>query len=333
MPLKKGRKIFKLVVKSIILVSFVFLATLAYLNKQYIIDRVTVWRFIPAAGVLDLVDRAGMNDNGKFFYLAGQPKIETAQDFNNNCQRVEVTTSILGCYNNGLIYIYNVIDPKLDGIREVTAAHEALHAIYSRIGESEKSKINLLLESEYAKLISDSDFKEKMAFYDRSEAGQRDNELFSIIGTEVASINPELEVYYGKYFSDRQKVVSLNQKYITVFKTVRDKASDLKSKMDIIATDITDKTNQYNSSINKLNSDIQSFNEDAKNNVFLSQEQFDIQREQLVNNIDLIDSRRVYLNNEINQYNVILGEYNSLATQSQDLYKSIDSNLAPTPSI
>ncbi len=333
MPLRKGRKIFKLVVKSIVLVAFVFLATLAYLNKQYIIDRVTVWRFVPAASVLDLVDRAGMNDNGKFFYLAGQPKIENAQDFNNNCQRAEVTTSILGCYNNGLIYIYNVTDPKLDGVREVTAAHEALHAIYSRLGESEKSKINLLLELEYTRLIPDGDFKEKMAFYDRSEVGQRDNELFSIIGTEVASINPELEVYYDKYFSNRQKVVSLNQKYITVFKTVRDKASDLKSKMDIIATDITDKTNQYNSNINKLNSDIQLFNEDARNNVFLSQEQFDSQREQLVNSIDLIDSRRVYLNNEINQYNVILGEYNSLATQSQDLYKSIDSNLAPTPSI
>ncbi len=333
MPSKKGRRIFASAVKSIIFVVFVFLATVAYLNKQYIIDSVVVWQFVPAAGVLDLVDRAGMNDNGKFFYLASQPKIETAQDFNNNCQRTEATTSILGCYNNGLIYIYNVTDAKLNGVREVTAAHEALHAIYSRMGEPEKSKINSLLESEYTKLISDSDFKEKMAFYDRSEAGRRDNELYSVIGTEVKSINPELEAYYSQYFSDRQKVVALNQKYITVFKTIQDRASILKSEMDIIATDINEKTNQYNSDIEKLNNDIQSFNNNAQNNVFSSQDEFNDQRSQLTSRVNSIDALRVNINNEVKQYNLILAEYNSLAIQSQDLYKSIDSNLAPTPSI
>lgn len=333
MGLTRGRKIIGSIFKSISVVLFVFLLTLAYLSRQHIIDRAIVWNFVPAAGVLDLVDRAGMNDYGKFLYLASQPKIETAQDFNNSCQRTEITTSILGCYNNGLIYVYNVTDSKLDGVREVTATHEALHAIYSRMGEVEKSKVNSLLEAEYIKLSLDADFKDKMAFYDRTEAGQRDNELHSVIGTEVVSISPELETYYSKYFSDRQKVVSLNKKYITVFKTVQDKANTLKAELDIISADINSRTNQYNLDIEKLNSDIQSFNDNAKNNIFLSQDQFDNQRAQLVGRINTIDSDRVYINDEVKQYNSILDEYNSLATQSQDLYKSIDSNLAPAPSI
>lgn len=333
MALARGRKLIGSIIKSISLVLLVFLVTLAYLNRRYIYDQITVWRFVPGTDVVNLVEKAGMNSDGIFSYLASQPKIEDAQDFNNSCQRTETTTSILGCYNNGLIYIYNVTDSKLDGVREVTAAHEALHAIYSRMDESEKTKVDSLLEAEYTKLISDNDFKEKMAFYDRSEVGQRDNELHSVIGTEVPLISPELEKYYNKYFSDRQKVVSLNQKYITVFKTIQDKANTLKAEMDIIATDITGKTDQYNSDTKQLSRDIQSFNDNAENNVFSSQDQFNNERDQLVGRISTADSDREYINNEIKQYNSILNEYNSLATQSQNLYKSIDSNLAPTPSI
>jgi cell division septum initiation protein DivIVA len=333
MPSKRGRKIFALVVKSIILVVFVFLATLAYLNKQYIIDRVVVWQFVPSDGVLDLVDRAGMNDNGKFLYLAGQPKVEEAKDFNGDCQRTETTTSILGCYNNGLIYIYNVTDPKLDGIREVTAAHETLHVAYARLSYDEKAKVDSLLELEYAKLSSDSVFRDKMAFYDRTEAGQRDNELHSLIGTEVALINPELETYYSKYFSDRKKVVNLNTKYLDVFKTIQDKANALKIEMDAMSADIKSKTDKYNSDINILNNDIQAFNNMANNNSFSSQQQFNDQRTALTDRTSSADLDRQRINDEISQYNSVLGQYNMLATQSHDLYKNIDSNLAPTPSI
>ena len=37
-------------------------------------------------------------------------------------------TAVLGCYANREISIFNVTDQRLDGIREVTAAHEMLHA-------------------------------------------------------------------------------------------------------------------------------------------------------------------------------------------------------------
>jgi hypothetical protein len=331
--LTKNRKLIGIAIKSVIVLVSVFVVTCIILNRQYILDQITVWRFVPAKEALDLVNKAGMNDYGKFLYIASQPRLDSAADFNNNCQRSEATTSILGCYNNGLIYIYNVTDPKLDGVREVTAVHETLHAAYARLNDYKKSKINLLLEDEFNKLSADGGFRDRMAFYERTEAGQRYNELFAVVGSEVSSISSDLESYYDNYFSDRQKVVGLNKKYLTVFKTVQDQANALKLQMDSLLKDITDRTASYNLDIQTINNDIETFNSGAKNNVFLSRYDFDNQRADLISRINDLDAKRDGLNNDIARYNAISDEYNSLAIQSQNLYKSIDSNLAPAPSI
>ena len=37
-----------------------------------------------------------------------------------------------------IAYIYNVNDERLNGLKEVTAAHEMLHAAYERLPESDK---------------------------------------------------------------------------------------------------------------------------------------------------------------------------------------------------
>ncbi len=81
----------------------------------------------------------------------------------------QISRAILGCYVTQRIYIYDVKDAKLDGIREVTAAHEMLHAAYERMSSSEQTKVNALLEVEYEKLRNDKDLAERMAFYARTE--------------------------------------------------------------------------------------------------------------------------------------------------------------------
>ena len=323
----------RLVIKSVLVLFLAFLITSAYLNRQYLIDQFTVLSFKPASGVIDLATRSGVNDYGKFLYLASKPMLEGANDFNGNCDRIESTTSILGCYKNGNIYIFNVNDPQLDGIREVTAIHEMLHAAYARLNVVEKSKIDALLDVEYKKLMSDKLFSDKMKFYDRTEAGQRYNELHSVIATEVSSISPELEVYYAKYFSDRQKVVGLNNKYLSVFKVLETKASGLKVQLDNLSAIITEQSGQYNNNVANINIDIELFNNRANQNLFISQSQFDIERSSILGRINAVESDKKNIDNQINQYNLILDEYNSLETQSQNLYKSIDSTLAVPPSI
>ncbi|NTW62478.1 hypothetical protein HGB25_03695 [Candidatus Saccharibacteria bacterium] len=309
------------------------LAVLFVLNRQYIVDQITVWQFKPSTEVVSLVDRAGMNDEGKFLYLASQPKLDATSDFNKECDRVEKTTSILGCYNNLKIYIYNVTDPQVDGVREVTAAHETLHAVYLRMNQSDKTKVDKLLESEYKKLSVNKDFADLIAFYDRTEPGQRYNELHSIVGTEVASISPELESHYKAYFSDRQKVVALSVKYISVFKANKARADDLFAQYNTLGTSISAKTSQYNSDVQTLNGDIASFNARAANGSFDSTAQFNRERNALINRSSTLEAVRASLADDIARYKQIYSDYNQIATESKKLYSLLDSTLAPSPSL
>ena len=307
------------------------IAGVVVLNRQRILDQITVWQYQPTAEVSGLVDRAGMNSEGKFYYLASQPKLDSSSDFNSECDRVENVTSILGCYSNSRIYIYNVTDLQLDGIREVTATHETLHAIYDRMSDDEKKQVDVLIEAEYKKLSTDNDFADLMSYYAKAEPGQRDNELHSIIGTEVQTISLELEAYYDKYFTNRQEVVALNAKYGSVFKSLKDQANVLAAKLDTLSAYITTKSAEYNADVQAINNDIAAFNVRATKGDFTSQAQFNSQRAVLTKRLADAQALRTSIDESIAQYTEMLGEYNSLATQSQKLYSVIDSTLAPAP--
>ena len=302
-------------------------------NKQYIVDQIAVWQYQPTSEVSDLVDRSGMNEAGKFVYLASRPKLDATQDFNAECDRVEFVTSILGCYSGSRIFVYDVTDSQLDGIREVTATHETLHAIYARMGDSEKQKINRLVEVEYKKLENDKDFAELMAFYSRTEPGQRDNELHSIIGTEVATIAPELETYYAKYFTDRQKVVSLNSKYSEVFKSLKLRADELLGQYNSLNASISSGLDRYNADVAAFNNDAISFKQRAESGGFSSQAQVNSEWYSLSARSSQLAATRAVLENDTKQRDSILAEYNSIASQSKKLYNVIDSSLAPAPSV
>jgi len=302
-------------------------------NKQYVIDQITVWQYHPTSEISALADRAGMDNYGKFLYLASQPKLDATQNFNTECDRIENVTSILGCYSDYRIYIYDVTDTQLDGVREVTAAHETLHAAYRRMSDDEKNKVDVLLEVEYKKLETNKDFADLMAFYSRTEPGQRNNELHSIIGTEVADISPALEAHYSQYFSDRQKVVTLYVKYSSVFQELASRANELVTQMNALSSSISAKSTQYNTDVKALNVDIAAFDKRADSGDFSSQAQFNYERAALSNRVTELDAARTSVNNDITKYGSLLAEYNSIASQSKKLDNSIDSTLAPAPSV
>lgn len=313
--------------------AMVAISSLLIINKQYVIDQITVWQYQPTSEVLGLVEKAGMNSYGEFLYLASQPKLDATQDFNTECDRVENVTSILGCYSDYRIYIYDVTDSQLDGIREVTAAHETLHAAYIRMGDEEKNKVDDLLEAEYKKLEGDEKFADLMEFYDRSEPGQRYNELHSIIGVEVDGVSDELEVHYEKYFSDRHKVLALNTKYSSVFKELENRADELTAQLNELTSNISSMTDQYNADVTALNNDIISFNQRANAGNFSSQWQFDSEKATLSARVAKLEAARSTINDSIAKYNELLAEYNSIASQSKKLNNSVDSTLAPAPSV
>ena len=123
------------------------------------------------------------------------------------------------------IALFDVTDPRLDGIEEVVASHEMLHAAWDRMSQGEKDRLTPLLDAAYAEQANNKDLVERMAFYARTEPGEETNELHSILGTEVAHLSPALEKYYSQYFSNRQALVALHVKSNAVLRRGRPPSS------------------------------------------------------------------------------------------------------------
>lgn len=321
------------IIRGLLAIVFFAIAGLLWLNQQFVLDQISVWQYKPTTQVAQLADRAGMSDKGRFFFYASQPIIDGTQKFNVECDRKEESTAILGCYTANRIYVYDVTDVRLDGIREVTASHEMLHAAYQRLGNSERESVNRLVEAEYAKLLGDAQFKERMEFYARTEPGERDNELHSIIGTEVKDVSKELEEHYQQYFLDRSKVLTLYDKYSSVFKKIDDRAKQIREELDILGKRIEASSIAYNKNVATLNKDIENFNSRAQTGAFSSQSQFNSERSALSARVAELGGDRESINADIKRYETLRTEYNQTASESRQLSDSLNSKLAPAPSI
>ena len=310
------------------------MAAFVWLNQQYIIDSVIFWRFQPTSEIATIATRSQLTDTGKFMFYASQPTLEGRATFSDKCgSSKEESTAILGCYAANRIYLFDITDKRLDGIKEVTAAHEMLHAVYQRMSATDKQRLEELLENEYKKLQSEPEYAERMAFYARNEPGQRANELHSIIGTEVRSVSPELEAHYARYFTDRSAVVDLYDNYRQEFRSLQQQTTALGAQLDELSKQIELLTNRYRSDVAQLESDIQSFNERANSGGFSSQSQFASERASLVRKVNESDSQRSAINTRVETYNDLRTQYNEIATQTEELYESLDSSLTPTPKV
>ena len=304
----------------------------AILNRQYIIDKYNAWEFKPSPEIAQIANDVGLNENGRFYYFASRPELDFAKEFNGECRSREQGNAILGCYKNQRIYIYNVNDERLNGLKEVTAAHEMLHAAYERLPESDKKAVNTLLEKEYSK-NSDAEFSKRMDYYKRNQPGEEYNELHSIIGTEFADISPQLEDYYKRYFNNRSQVVALHSKYSDKFKELKQGSASLRKELENLSISINNASLKYNKDISNLNSEINAFNSRAKNGDFSSQEDFLNERSYLIKSTRKLEQDRANINRYIGQYESKRIEYNKLVDESNSMYKAMDSTLAPAPSI
>ena len=317
--------------------SIIILAIAGFLllNQQYVKDQVTVWSYQPSSQIESIEKRVSFTGKGQFYFYATQPEVDGSEKFNLDCPRQEVGNPILGCYNAGRIYIYDVTNEQLDGIEEVTAAHEMLHSVWERHSTSEQARIGALLRVEFQKLTDDPEFSERMGYYQRTEPGEFENELHSFIGTEAATLSPELETYYAQYFKDRQKVVGLHAKYDTVFNTLRTQSESLYKELTSLSVSIESRTVQYNAEVTQLSADIGSFNTRANNGSFSSINQFNRERAALLARTDQTDAMRASISSDIETYNLKYAEYQKISSQIEALNKSIDSikDLQPSPSV
>ena len=329
----KSRGNARSIISIIVSVVLVVTALLLWLNKQYILDWVAFQEYTPTTEVATIAKRTTMTQEGTFYFYASQPAIEPATKFNASCERKESSSAILGCYANNRIFIYDITNDKLAGIKEVTSAHEMLHAVYQRMSDADRTRVNALLEAEYEKMQSNDDLAKRMEFYAKHEAGEKYNELHSIVATEFGTISAELEQHYAKYFANRAEVVRLYDQYASVFKELQQKSESLLVQLKTLGPKIETESQAYNNAVKQLNADIQDFNARATAGSFSSQAEFSSERARLVMRATNLDKQQAQINNDLTTYEKIRQEYNATAATSNELYKSMDSKLAPTPSV
>jgi hypothetical protein len=312
--------------------TLLILTLLTFFYRQFLIDSYNAWTYHPSTEIEKISQNAKLTSHGRFYLYASKPEINDRQEFNERCISKGEKTAILGCYTGGRIYVFDVTDTRLNGIKEVTAAHEMLHAAYERLSDEERSRIDGLVEKQLA-AITDTRIRDLIEIYDKTEPGERANELHSILGTEVKVLDPELEAYYSQYFSDRQTLVTLSATYESVFAQINAEQDRLVDELNRLAAEITTLSENYNKDTNRLNSDISSFNQKANNGGFASQEDFNRDRQLLLSRQTALQTARTELNAMIVDYNEKRAKLETLNGEAEALNRSINSQLSPVPSI
>jgi hypothetical protein len=228
------------------------------------------------------------------------------------------------------IYLYNIQDPALNGVEQVTAAYEMLHVAYSRLSSSELKTVNALVISTYNKLApNDPQLRAEYASYLKTEGpGAIDNEMHSTLGTEIGNLPPALNNYYKKYFKDRQVIVNYADQYESVFTTRQNQVTSDDSQLATLKTQIsalnTELTNEYasiegqqaNMDSLKANGDYSQYNSDiGPYNTLVYQYNYQIGQDQTL----------------VNQYNSLVAARNSIAISENKLSDEINSLSATSP--
>ncbi|CAN5320635.1 hypothetical protein BH11ACT4_BH11ACT4_22890 [soil metagenome] len=301
-------------------------------HRERVIDQFAVWNFSPSTQLSEYASRAAMSDEGRFLFYASTPRIAAGTAFDDACATHQEGVGILGCYLPGdrTIHLFDVTDPRLDGLEEVVAAHEMLHAAWDRMTAADHDTLGPLLEAEVAKRQDDTALADTLAFYAASEPGERLNELHSIIGTEYSGLSPALEAHFAQYFTDRGAVTALHETSNAVFVQQAKQVADLVAQLDALAGGIDADYAAYNSGYDQLGADVAAFNSRAQSAGFTSQTEFQQERGALLARQAELDALYESIAARKAQYTDLAAQLDALNAVGEQLNKSI--NIAPRDS-
>jgi hypothetical protein len=118
-----------------------------------------------------------------------------------------------------------------------------------------------------------------------------------------------------------------------VFLELQKRSNELVTQLQSLGDAIEANTAIYNADVGRLNRDIQNFNTRATSGGFDSQSQFKAELADLEARTTKLNNDRQQINANVAQYNTLRQELASIASESDALNRSIDSSLAPAPSL
>lgn len=308
--------------KPLLLFVVLLLAVFVLYTQKYAIH--DWWRlrsYTPSNEIIALADDTTMNNKTRNVFYAYHPSIEPREDFNAHCRDGELTI-VLGCYSSVLgIHIFDVEDERLDGIMQVTAAHELLHATYERLTNSERKRIDSLTKQVYDNL-DDQRITDTVNAYRERDPSVVQNELHSILATEVMDLPDELEEYYSRYFNDRSRIVEYSRNYESAFSTRKEEAAryestllGLKKRIEDEKADLEQEYIELQNESNGISAAMATGNSELINFRINSYNQ----------RVQNYNSRASNVSEWVDEYNSTLEKYNSVVLEQKELLKSMDS--------
>lgn len=306
-------------------VVLIALSASAFWQRQNILDWWMLRSYDPPISVVQLATQADMTPLARKVFYLQKPQIQEKDAFYISCEEND-TTIVLGCYKpRDAIYVLKVTDPRLEGIQQVTAGHEMLHAAYDRLGYSQKEKINELVNEAY-RSVTDETLRAKIDQYKQANA-DIPNELHSILGTEVPKLPSDLEAYYQRYFTNRQAIVAYAAKYQSEFSSRKARVASMDKELKEIEAQVT----ANNAELDKEQATILA--ESARLDSIRSSGLIDEYNQGVANyNASLVPFRAKINATKtlVNRYKEILAERNKVAEEAQTLERALDSRRIDT---
>lgn len=296
--------------RSLIFLSLIIITSyIIFYNRFTIYDNWVLANYHPSQNIQTLTNDDTFTSYSKTIFYINKPKLLDKSQFQKICPNINPKIEIvLGCYypNENGIYILSVSDPALNGIEQVTAAHEMLHGIYSRLSSSQKNNLDNLLEYFYQNVLTDNRVKNEISIYRQTEPNSVFDEMNSTFATEITVLTPALESFYDQFFTNRLRIVKYEQGYQNVFI----------AKNQLISSEDT-QLSELNTLINNLENQASSLNNKLKNDLnIIKSNQNSTNYSQLIDNYNL----------EINQYNNLVNQITSSINQYNQIVDTRNQN-------
>jgi hypothetical protein len=310
------------------IISLLLIVAVVSLNRQNIQDWWKLRGYQPPAAVAQLADQDTMNGYTRHLFYLNKPRLlSTVAGFRQYCPENK-DTIVLGCYHPGQngIFIYNVQDPALAGVQQVTAAHEVLHAVYARLSPKERTNLNTDLEDFYRHGLTDQRVMAEVKLYQQTEPTAVMDEMSCTFGTEVAKLPASLEDYYKRYFTNRAAIIAYEQQYQGKFISRQDsiksddrQLANMKQQISAQQAALSYQLGQINTDRSRLSSLLASGQTGAYNAAVPG----------FNNEIDTYNATVDTLRNAITGYNQLVASRNQLAGQLTTLDSAIDTRQIP----
>lgn len=302
----------------------VIAAVLAVLTHATAIqDWFRLRNYHPPAAVQAFTVQDTMTPYATHLFYINHPEIQSnVATFRSKCTVAEQTI-VLGCYlgNEDGIEIYDVSDSRLNGVEQVTAAHEMLHAAYDRLSTKDKNSVDAMLQDYYQHDLTDPRIKDTINSYKQTEPNDVVNEMHSVFGTEVANLPPPLEQYYSRYFTDRAKVAAYAASYEGEFTSRKSQIEAYDQQLSILKSQIQNEESDLQSQLVSLQTD--------RARIQNSGNQSDVDSYNA--SVSAYNAGVRKLQSDISYYNGIVSQRNSIAAELESLQSSLDTRLSTQP--